>query len=311
MDDTANGQPVIIPPATRRTPPSAVALVTCAALPTGTAEEQALVAALARRGVTAQFAVWDDAAVDWAAFRLTVIRTTWDYHYRRAAFVAWTERAATLTELWNPAPTVRWNTHKSYLRDLAAAGIPIVPTVWLAAGSSADLRAILAAHGWATAVIKPAVSADSFATHIVAAAALAEGQAHLDTHLPSRDLMVQPFLTSVRTHGERSLIAIAGNVTHAVLRPPLGGAAALPSAPTPVTPTPDESTLAARVLAALTTPPLYARIDLVRADNGALCLLELELVEPALFLDGAPAALESLAAAIYDRMEPPTPTTVL
>ncbi len=299
MNDVPNSQPVTIPQSAFRIPQSsAVALVTCAKLPAGTADERALVVALAARGVAATFAVWDDPAVDWAAFRLVVIRSTWDYHHRRDAFVAWAERVAAVTALWNPATTVRWNTHKGYLRDLAAAGIPTVPTMWLPAGSQADLGAILTTQNWPAAVIKPAVSASAFATLILPPATLAEGQAHVDAHLPSRDLMVQPFLAAVRTYGERSLIAIAGSVTHAVLRPPLGGAPDLPAQPTAVASASDETALATRVLAALPTAPLYARIDLVRDNNGALCLLELELVEPALFLDLAPAALDRLAAAI-------------
>ncbi len=285
-----------------RTPNSTLALVTCAEWPGGTADEQALVTALAAHGVAATFAVWDDPAINWAAFRLCLIRTTWDYHHRRDEFVIWAAHVATVSDLWNPAPLVRWNTHKGYLRDLAAAGIPIVPTVWLPAASRADLSAILAGQGWTDVVIKPAVSASSFATLLLPPATRAHGQAHLNRHLPTRDLMVQPFLTSVRTVGERSLIAITGTVTHAVLRPPLGGAAGLPSTPTPVAPADDEIALAARILAALPVPPLYARIDLVRDATGALCLLELELVEPALFLDQAPAALTRFAAALAGRV---------
>src|SRR5690349_15119149 len=105
-----------------------VAFVTQAGLPEGSSEDQRLIPALAAYGVRAGFVVWDDPAVDWAAPAVCVVRSTWDYFHRRDAFVAWAERVAGLTELWNPAPVLRWNTHKRYLADLAARGVPVVPT---------------------------------------------------------------------------------------------------------------------------------------------------------------------------------------
>jgi hypothetical protein len=280
-----------------------VYLVTCVRYPAGPDDDAPLVAACAAQGLRTAWAVWDDPAVDWAAAPVAVIRATWDYHHRRAEFLAWADRVAALTDLWNPASTIRWNTHKGYLRDLEAAGIPCVPTAWLAAGRLADLAALLAERNWTDVVIKPAVSADSFATRRVAAADLAAGQGHLDTHLPARDMMIQPFLPSVLDYGERSLIAINGEITHAVIRTPLGGSAHLPPAPTLTTSAPDERDLAARILAGLTPTPLYARVDLARTPDGVPCLMELELVEPSLFFRLAPTGAHRLAAAIALRAE--------
>jgi glutathione synthase/RimK-type ligase-like ATP-grasp enzyme len=279
-----------------------VGLVTYAEMPEGSSDDQLLVPALAGHGLRARFVTWDDPAVDWAEPAVCVIRSTWDYLHRRAAFVAWAERVAGLTELWNPAPMIRWNTHKGYLRNLAARGVPIVPTVWLAAGSRADLAGILAEQGWRRAVIKPAVSADSYGTSIVTGAALADAQAQLDTLLPDRDIMVQPFLASVGSYGERSLLFIAGELTHAVRRSaPAGYGPDYADACPPVVPAADEVALARAVLGAVGAPTLYARVDLLRDDAGAPCLLELELVEPSLFLGQAPPAVARLAAAIAAR----------
>jgi hypothetical protein len=236
-----------------------------------------------------------------------VIRSTWDYFHRRAAFLAWAERVAGLTELWNPVPVLRWNTHKGYLADLAGRGVPVVPTVWLAAGTGADLGEILAEQGWQRAVLKPAVSADSYGTIIVTGTAA--DQAHLDRLLDERDMMVQPFLTSVGSYGERSLLFIAGEFTHAVRRSaPKGYGPHYGWDCPPVAAAAEELALARAVLAAVQAPTLYARVDLLRDDAGAPCLLELELVEPSLFLRTAPQAVERLAGAIAAQVRAARPS---
>ncbi|HMA36602.1 MAG TPA: hypothetical protein VKY74_19260 [Chloroflexia bacterium] len=278
-----------------------VGLVTYARLPQGAPDDALLVAALAARGLVARPLVWDDPGVDWAAVPLCVIRSTWDYHLRRAAFLAWATRVAAVTALWNPAPLVRWNTHKSYLRDLAARGVPTVPAVWLPAGTPADLAAILAAQGWESAVVKPAVGADSHGAQVVTPETRAAGQAHLARFLAGQDMLVQPFLDSIDSYGERSLIYIDGVLTHAVRRHPLprtpgAGPSAAPAPLVPVAA--GEAALGTQVLAALDLRPLYARVDLVRDGAGTPRVLELELVEPSLFFAQAPAAATQLAAAI-------------
>ncbi len=280
-----------------------VGLVTYAAVPDGSSEDQRLIPALAAYGIGARFVVWDDPTVDWAAFALCVVRSTWDYLHRRAAFVAWAERVGGLTDLWNPAPLLRWNTHKGYLADLAERGVPIVPTVWLAMGEPADLVGILAAQGWRQAVVKPAVSADAYGTSIVTGDDLAPTQARLDALLQERDMMVQPFLSSVSSYGERSLMFIAGELTHAVRRSAPEGHGPRYDGDWPlVDPTAEEVALARAVLTAVQAPTLYARVDLLRDEAGAPCLLELELVEPSLFLHQAPQAVTQFAAAIAARL---------
>jgi hypothetical protein len=222
-------------------------------------------------------------------------------------FVAWAERVGGLTDLWNPAPILRWNTHKGYLADLARRGVPVVPTVWLAAGTGADLGEILAEQGWQRAVLKPAVSADSYGTIIVTGTAA--DQAHLDRLLDERDMMVQPFLTSVGSYGERSLLFIAGEFTHAVRRSaPKGYGPHYGWDCPPVAAAAEELALARAVLAAVQAPTLYARVDLLRDDAGAPCLLELELVEPSLFLRTAPQAVERLAGAIAAQVRAARPS---
>jgi hypothetical protein len=257
-------------------------------------------AELRRLGLDARPLVWDDPEVDWLEPSVCVIRETWDYHHRRDEFVAWAERVAAHTTLLNSAEVVRWNTHKEYLRDLEARGVPVVPTAWLEPGTRASLIEIMSTHGWHEVVIKPAVSASAFETIQVDAANMELGQAHIDRLLPSRDLMVQPFMPAVRGYGERSLIFINGEFTHAVRRLPAfyleEGSSGWDASP--VTPTAEEIDLARLALQTSGFSTLYARVDMLPDESNELRLMELELVEPSLFLMQAPHAAERLARAI-------------
>ncbi|HKP54849.1 MAG TPA: hypothetical protein VJ183_19615 [Chloroflexia bacterium] len=282
-----------------------VALITYSELPGLAEDEQLLAATLAGLGMKAGAAVWDDPVIDWAGIGVCVIRSTWDYHHRLEEFMAWAEHVASLSSLWNPVEVVRWNTRKTYLRELAERDISVVPTVWLARGSKADLATLMAEQGWQRVVVKPVVSASAYATMLVADESLREGQAHLDKLLAERDMMVQPFIASVETSGERSLMFIDGHFTHAVRRTfPLGSNQDGQEKSRLVEATRTEIGFAASVLQAAGHPTLYARVDVVRDEAGALCLMELELVEPSLFLQMAPEAVESLAGAIADRLPP-------
>jgi hypothetical protein len=256
---------------------------------------------LAARGLSVSLVAWDDPSVDWSAFRLCVIRATWDYHLRLPEFLAWTERVAAQTALWNPLALVRWNTHKGYLRDLERQGVAIVPTIWAPHGTRLELATLLKARGWTQAVVKPAVSASAYATRLVTIATLAEGQAHLDALLAERDMMIQPFLSSVTSVGERSLVYFDGALSHTVLRAPALGAA--PDADARLLPNdPEEAAFAGRVMQSMRGETLYARVDIARDAAGALCLMELELIEPALWLGLAPVAAARFAAAIARRL---------
>ena len=256
---------------------------------------------MATQGLSAELVSWDDPAVDWSAFRLCVIRATWDYHLRLPEFLAWVERVAAQTTLWNPLDLVRWNTHKRYLRDLERQGVAIVPTVWAPRGTNLDLAALLHERSWTQAVIKPAVSASAYATRLVTSATLAEGQAHLDILLAELDMMIQPFLTSVTTTGERSLVYFDGVLSHTILRSPaLGkgntsGKGLIPNDA-------EEATFAGRVMRAVNGETLYARVDIAHDDASDLRLMELELIEPWLGLELAPDAPARFAAAISRRL---------
>jgi glutathione synthase/RimK-type ligase-like ATP-grasp enzyme len=283
-----------------------VALVTWRELPELDPDDRPLAAALRARGLAVAVVAWDDPGFDWRAARLALLRNPWDYYRRRDEFLAWGERVERLTRLENPLAVVRWNTHKGYLVELAGRGAPVVPTALVRRGERFDLARHAAAHGWTGGVVvKPAVSADSWETHVVAGGDLATAQAHVARLAAERDVVVQPFLPAVEDHGERCLVFLDGDYSHAVRKNPItrgGRWAGLPEG-TPVEADAAERAAAERVLAAAGRGPLlYARVDLVRDERGEPRLLELELAEPTLFLADAPAGLARLVAAIERRL---------
>jgi glutathione synthase/RimK-type ligase-like ATP-grasp enzyme len=285
-----------------------IALATCADLPAWEVDDRPLHAALGARGVEVARPAWDDPAFDWGACAACLIRTTWDYMERREEFVAWAERTAAATRVFNPAPVVRRNTHKSYLRELEAAGVPTVPTAWLAAGSTVDLAAELAGRGWRRAFLKPAVGATARETlrFAVDRAGLAAARRHLARTLPREDMLLQPYLGSVETAGERSAIFIDGAFSHAVRKVPVPGDYRVQddfgAEDRPVELTAGERRLARAAVAAAGGDLLYARVDLLADDRGRPRLSELELVEPSLFFRHHPAAAERLAGALLRRL---------
>jgi glutathione synthase/RimK-type ligase-like ATP-grasp enzyme len=281
-----------------------VILATASTLSRPDPDEGVLEAALAAAGVESATLSWDDPEVAWASARACVIRSTWNYVHHHREFLAWADRCAGVTALWNPAPVVRWNSHKAYLAELAEGGLPVVPTQVVRRGTQ-DARLEELVAGWPAGfehvVVKPAVSAGSFATIRVARADLGAGQAHLEQMLPTRDMLVQPYLRSVEGEGERALVWIDGTFTHAVRKSPrFSGEGEQVSPALPVVA--DERQVAEQILAAAPGPLLYARVDLARDDAGRPCLMELELIEPLLFLRQSPLAAARLAEAIAVRV---------
>jgi hypothetical protein len=264
-----------------------------------------LLAALDAAGLDAAVADWDDPGVDWTGFRLALLRSTWDYTERFAEFLAWAERTAKLTTLLNPPPVIRWNTDKHYLRDLARAGVPTVPTQFVEPGEHAAraLEEFLGA-GITEWVVKPAVGAGSRDAARYVAGEDRAASDHVQRLLGAgRSVLLQPYLDQVDHHGETALIYFAGRFSHAIRKGPLlrrGGAPtdALFAAEqiTPRMPGADELQVAEGALAALPfAAPLYARVDLIPSADARPCLLELELTEPSLFFAHAPGAAERFA----------------
>lgn len=283
-----------------------VLIATCADLPRGDDDREVLAAALAARGLDAQWAVWDDPSVNWAQ-ALVVIRSTWDYTPRRAEFLNW---ARSVPRLLNPVEVLEWNSDKVYLRELTDAGVPVVPTLWAAVGEPVRLPDA------AEFVLKPSVGAGSRGAGRFEAAQRGEALTHAQRlHDAGRTVMAQPYLSAVDSAGETALVYLDGVFSHAVRKAamlPGGTVHGLHSYSLYV-----EETISARVpdvaelavgeaaMALLRTrfagDLLYARVDLLPTSDGPV-IVELEVTEPSLFLVDGDGAADRLAAAIAGRL---------
>lgn len=259
---------------------------------------------LAQAGLEVEGRSWtDDEDLD--AFDLVLPLLAWGYH---RAFERWRDA----TERWeqselniaNPPSVLRWNADKSYLGPIAAAGAPVVPTRFVDRVDEAELREAAAEFGTGRLIAKPRVSASAWQT-----IPWSEGTA-LDEG-PSGEAMIQPFLPSIFEEGELSLIFIGEYFTHAIRKRPRAGDFRVQpewgGLITPHEPAADELAAAENILAAVDEPLLYARVDLVRGLDGAPALMELELVEPDLYLQHDPAGGRAFVEAVRSMARRRTP----
>lgn len=257
--------------------------------------------ALARAGVAVDVVDWDDPEVDWSAFDRVVLRSAWDYAERLPEFLDWLARVDSTTDLVNPLPAVRWSLDKQYLRELAAAGVPITPTAFVAPGTEPELPP-------GKFVVKPAVGAGSRGASSYGPAQHSAAADHVSRlHAGGQTVLVQPFVSSVATEGEWPLVFLGGEYSHAaskrVALPEAGSVDELFAAESNAShaATAEQirvATAALDVVAEQFGRLAYSRVDLVRADDGTSQILEVELVEPSLFLSYDPEAATRLAAAL-------------
>ena len=261
--------------------------------------------ALEARGIAPVPVVWDDEADDWEQFDACLIRSVSDYHVKYREFIEWVQRVGGATTLWNSVEMTLWNADKSYLRELALAGVPSIPTHWLAQGSHVQLADVLESYGWEDAVLKPTVGLGAQYLHRVRRGE-EQGQRALEQLLAQDGVLVQGFLPSVPERGEVSLVFIDGELTHTVRKRPGDGDFRVQKSwggtSERCEPTRSEQEVAQAALVQLSEAPLYARVDLVAGPGGTPLLIELELIEPDLFFRHEPAAAIRLADAIVARL---------
>ena len=281
-------------------------LATCEIVPALDPDDRMLLHELRKRGLTVSTAVWNDPLVDWAAARLCMVRSTWDYHHRYDEFVEWIERVASLTVVRNDPSLLRWNAHKSYLIDLERQGVPVVPTLWVRRGERRVLTDVRESRGWRDLVLKPARGAAAHNVTLVRGdlASLAVGQARLDAMLQTEDVLVQPYLEAVATYRERALIFLSGRCSHAVVKKPFDRVLAVSDELSSVVEaTHEELHAAGLAMAAVPGAPLYGRVDLLNDDEGQPRVSELELIEPGLYLSVYEPALQAFADVIERELE--------
>ncbi len=275
-----------------------LAWVTASAARGHDTDERLALAALAQTGVSVDVVDWDDAGVDWARYDRVVLRSAWDYVERLEPFLAWVDAVGAVTDLRNPRETVRWSVDKSYLVELASAGVPVVPTTVVVPGDEPSFPP-------GEIVVKPAVGAGSRDAASYGPEDLPLARAHARRlHEDGRTVVAQPLLASVAADGEWALVFLGGTFSHAANKrvdlPRASAVQALfaPETTAPHVPDADQLAVAGAAVEHVVSrfgTPTYARVDLVRGDAGEPLVLEVELVEPTLFLQradvGAPMRL--------------------
>ncbi|MEO7084364.1 MAG: hypothetical protein ABI442_05240 [Gemmatimonadaceae bacterium] len=282
-----------------------VALATYERAPDLAPDDRPLARALAARDIDATAAAWSSANTEWESFDVVVLRSCWDYHLRLDEFLAWLDRVSRLyVSVLNSPVLVRWNADKRYLLDLAARGVPTVPTVVAEQQDADAVYRAVDAGGWDKFVVKPAVSASGYETHLLTSLDEAS-RATIERIVALGAVLVQPFLDEIARDGELSFTFIDGEYSHATLKRARAGEFRVQTdhggRSEATQPAPQLVREASRVVTSLPETPLYARVDGV-VQNDRLLLMELELIEPNLFLHHRPGAPERLAGAIAGRL---------
>ncbi len=270
-------------------------------------DDGALDVAATAAGLRAERQAWDDPAVDWSAFNLVLIRTTWNYTARLAEFRDWMVAVSRVTRLENPLAVSSWSCDKRYLRELEAEGVPVIPTSW---SDQEDLAgAIAAMPEGSRGFLKPVVGATSEGT--LRFVADESGRAAATRHVAAHQvpMMLQPYLSAVERLGEVSVVVLDGVASHAVRKLPVAGDyrvqedfgavdQSLPLEDAPVAAALSAIAAASRRCGAA---PLVGRVDFLFDERGTPRINELELVEPCLFFRHGPGAADRLVRAVMAR----------
>lgn len=281
---------------------SKVAFATYHELPRLTEDDRLVLEYLHRLGVETRAVLWNSDQARWEEFDSIILRSCWEYHLHPQAFSSWIEMLAGRgANLWNPPQVVRWNMDKAHLKGLSEAGVAVPEAVWVEKGALVDLESILEERGWQRAVVKPTVSMTAFQTWITTPARARSDQAGVEEILKRSGVMIQKFVDEVQTKGEWSFVFFRKTYSHAVLKRAKQGdfrvqndfGGYLEEA----APAPALIEQAQRIIASVKDSLLYARVDGIEVD-GTLVLMELELIDPVLFLSAAPHAPQSFADAI-------------
>lgn len=269
-----------------------IALATCTELPTLNAGDRSYQKALEELGLTAEPVVWDDASLDWTIYDAVVIRSTWDYVTKLGAYKNWLMHLDQLkVEVLNPSHMVLWNIDKRYLLELESKGIHIVPTDIIdKSPQPSELEELSKRISADAVIIKPSVSATAYQTYKVPVTDLHLYQDEVNEILERCCVLIQPYLKEVELKGEYSFIFFNGTFYYSLIKRPKlgdfrvqyehGGNENMIDTYLPM------YEQAKKVIDALPTTPLYARIDMIEVD-GQMLLMEAELIEPDLFIDKA------------------------
>lgn len=273
-----------------------------------TVEDKLLAEHLRNSGFDAQPLVWDahdELNID---FDAVLVQSCWGYHRQPREFLGWVAELETNgVPIFNAPPVIRWNLDKIYLRELADRGIKIPRTIWFDQGERADLPEVIEENGWRKSVLKPRVSATAWRTFVVAPENAPELQSEFENLLETGGAMVQEFVEEIKNEGEWSFVFFDKKFSHAVLKRAKAGDFRVQNnfggtVETDIEPPDTFIETAQKIVSAVADDLLYARVDAVNV-AGELSLMELELIEPVLFLENNESALRTFAEAINRRFE--------
>ncbi len=254
-----------------------------------------LTAAFVPHGGRVTAVSWDAPHTDWAQFDAVMIGTTWDYHDRLDEFLAVLSKIEAETRLYNSRALVEWNCHKRYLKDLAKRGVSTIPTLWADKATPQVIGSAFEQFGCDTLVAKRQVGAGGDGQHRIK-----RGEAVPDMPYPMK---IQPFMSNILKEGEISFIFIGGQYVFALLKTAVEGEYRIQSCyggkEQVIIPSADDIAAASAALSALDEVPLYARVDMLRGDDGGLMLMELELIEPFLY----PVQGPELGAKVFEALQ--------
>lgn len=269
-------------------------------------EEQLLQSALERLGLRVLRRAWSRTDWDWRQTKLAIFRSTWDYAHQLPAFLKWLETVSTQTHLINSLKMIRWNLDKHYLLDLKHAGVHTVPTYFAEKGSKASLQELALKFNWKSFVFKPVISAGARQTYRGSLNEIDLSEKIWKDLLNQESMMLQPFQPSITQEGEISLIFIGGVFSHAIRKVPKsgdfrvqddhGGTVYAYHASV------EEIAFGTHAIQACDPHPLYARVDCIRDTAWQLAIMELELLEPELFLRFHPPSADALAQALQKKL---------
>jgi len=271
----------------------------------GFSEHLDLVPYLRQKGLDIEQAIWDDPGVDWAKYDVALLKTPWDYHRKIEAFKAWLDRLESLgVRLLNDYAIVRWNLDKRYLAEVAAAGFDVIPSVFLDRGWKGDLAALFEGLRADSLIVKPCISGGSKNTAAISLAEASAAREGIVDLVSQGDYIVQPLMKEVQ-EGEWSHIFFNGVHSHTILKKPAAGDFRVQQiyggTIEPLFPPDAEITHAASYVERFAKDSLYARVDGLMV-NGKFMLMELELIEPFLYLSYEENAVENYYRALAERL---------
>jgi|SRR5215217_4198524 len=265
-------------------------------------EDRLLTAALERKGLRVTRTHWDNDDFDWKETRAIAFRTTWDYFHRFSEFTSWLNLVSMKTQMINPLSIIQWNMDKHYLLDLHNKSITTPPTIFIETGDRRPLREIVEQTNWSEFILKPAVSGAARHTYRFQREQSDEYEITFQNLIVVESMLLQEFQHLILSKGEVALMLFNGKFSHAVLKQAKPGDFRVQDdfggSVYDYVPSTEEIQFAEKVVSVCDPLPAYARVDLIWNNQNQLCVSELELIEPELWMRKFPAAAESFAEAI-------------